>query len=298
MLLNHKVTEIIHAGDAGREGELIIRNIIHQSGVKKPMKRLWISSLTKNAIVEGFQSLLNEEDTRNLYYEAYSRACADWIVGMNASRIYSILLKEKGIHDVFSAGRVQTPTLALIVKRENEIENFVSKPFWEVLGKFQMNGEVYEGTWEKDGESRVDSKELAERIAAFCHTKMAEVGDVEKERKEYLAPLLFNLSNLQSTANSLYKMSPKHVLDIAQSLYQKGIISYPRSDSTVVTKGEAEAFPAILEKLSKLEAFSSYFPLPKETITTDKRFVNDKKVTDHYAIIPTEQVTNLTNFKR
>ena len=128
-----KVTEIIHAGDAGREGELIIRNILRLTGARQPMKRLCISSLTPKAIKEGFQKLLDESDTKNLYYEAYTRACADWIVGMNASRLYSILLKQRGFSDVFSVGRVQTPTLALIVKRELEIEQFVSEPFWEVF---------------------------------------------------------------------------------------------------------------------------------------------------------------------
>ena len=124
-----KVTEIIHAGDAGREGELIIRNILRLAKSAKPMKRLWISSLTPKSIKNGFQTLRNETETRNLYYEAYTRACADWIVGMNASRLYSILLQQKGFTDVFSVGRVQTPTLALIVKRELEIEQFQSEPF-------------------------------------------------------------------------------------------------------------------------------------------------------------------------
>jgi DNA topoisomerase-3 len=133
-----QVTEIIHAGDAGREGELIIRDILRIARCSKPMKRLWISSLTPKAIKEGFQNLLSESDTKNLYYEAYTRACADWVVGMNASRLYTLLLQKQGFSDVFSVGRVQTPTLALIVKRELEIENFVSEPFWEVEVLRQM----------------------------------------------------------------------------------------------------------------------------------------------------------------
>ena len=134
------VTEIIHAGDAGREGELIIRNILRLTNCKKPMKRLRISSLTPKAIREGFNKLLDEQDTKSLYFEAYTRACADWIVGMNGSRLYSLLLQQKGFSDVFSVGRVQTPTLALIVKRELEIENFKSEPFWEVTARFAING--------------------------------------------------------------------------------------------------------------------------------------------------------------
>ncbi|WP_070121800.1 DNA topoisomerase III [Bacillus marinisedimentorum] len=290
LLAKPEVDEIIIAGDAGREGELIVRTIIHMSGAKKPMKRLWISSLTPKAIYSGFASLLSEEDTRNLYYEAYTRACADWLVGMNASRIYTLLLKEKGVSDVFSAGRVQTPTLALIVKREQEIADFKSEPFWEVTAEFNMEGKRYEGKWQKDGDSRLKDAKTAEAVAAFCRDKPAEVTRVEKERKIYQPPYLFNLSALQATANKTFKFSPKKTLDIAQKLYQKGILSYPRSDSSFVTRGEAETFPEILGKLSGFSRYNDFFPLPYPSIMDNKRFVNDKKVTDHYAIIPTEQV--------
>jgi DNA topoisomerase III len=292
LLKKPSVTEIIHAGDAGREGELIVRNIINMSGVKKPMKRLWISSLTPKAITEGFSKLLDESDTRSVFYEAYSRACADWIIGMNASRIYSILLKQKGMSDVFSAGRVQTPTLALIVKREKEIESFVSEPFWEVTADFDIDGKVYQGKWEKEKQSRVKDKETAMKIAEFCKGKAAEVKDITTERKEYQPPLLFNLSSLQATANKLYKFSPQKTLDTLQKLYQKGIVSYPRSDSNYVTRGEAETFPEILTKLSSLPVYQDLFPLPVKSLLNNKRYVNEQKVTDHYAIIPTEQVKN------
>lgn len=292
LLRKPEVTEIIHAGDAGREGELIIRNIIEMSKVSKPLKRLWISSLTEKAVKDGFQNLLMEQDTRNLYYEAKARACADWIVGMNASRVYTLLLKQKGISDVFSAGRVQTPTLALIVKREKEISNFKSEAFWEVFAIFQINGKQYEGKWMKDNESRLSSKEMAEKIAAFCKDKPAEIAEVETEKKEYQPPLLFNLSSLQATANKAFKFSPKKTLDVAQSLYTKGIISYPRSDSSYITKGEAQTIPDIFSKLEKLEEYKAYFPTPVTSIYNNSRYVNEKKVTDHYAIIPTEQVPN------
>jgi DNA topoisomerase III len=292
-LLNRpEVSEIIIAGDAGREGELIVRTIIEQCRVKHPMKRLWISSLTENAVKEGFQNLLDESETRNLYFEAYSRACADWVVGMNASRVYTLLLQQKGISDVFSAGRVQTPTLALVVKREKEIEKFKSEPFWEIIARFDIEGKTYEGKWQKDGETRPKDKAIAEAIAKFCQDKPAVVKSVQKERKEFQPPFLFNLSSLQATANKAFKFSPKKTLDIAQKLYVRGIISYPRSDSSFVTKGEAESFPGILRKLSQFEEYKSYFPTPKDSLLDNKRFVNEKKVTDHYAIIPTEQVTN------
>lgn len=285
-----RITEIIHAGDAGREGELIIRNILRLTKAKQPMKRLWISSLTPMAIKEGFRNLRDETETKNLYFEAYTRACSDWIVGMNASRLYSILLKEKGFSDVFSVGRVQTPTLALIVKRELEIEQFVSEPFWEVIGEFFINGKKYKGKWEVDGDSRIKKADMAAKIAQFCNGKPAEITDVKREKKEYHPPMLYNLSALQAETNRLYKFPPKKTLDILQGLYQKGIVSYPRSDSRYVTPGEADMFPDILHKISRIEKYAEFFPLPISSIRNNKRYVNEKKVTDHYAIIPTEQV--------
>lgn len=290
LISNPAVTEIIHAGDAGREGELIIRNILRLTNSRKPMKRLWISSLTPNSIREGFQKLLSEQDTRNLYYEAYTRACADWVVGMNASRLYSLLLQKQGFSDVFSVGRVQTPTLALIVKREREIEHFQSTPFWEVQAQFIMNGKKYSGKWEKDNETRIDSKELAQKIAEFCKNKPAQIAEVVSEKKEFFPPLLYNLSTLQADANKRYKFSPKKTLDVLQKLYQKGNVSYPRSDSRYVTREEANQFPEILNKLGVREAYQKFFPLPIASIAENKRYVNEKKVTDHYAIIPTEQI--------
>lgn len=293
LLSDPGLSEVIHAGDAGREGELIIRNILRLTKSSLPMKRLWISSLTPKAIKEGFLALLDEADTRNLYYEAYTRACADWVVGMNASRLYSLLLQQQGFSDVFSVGRVQTPTLALIVKREKEIQNFVSEPFWEVTAQFNMDGKKYTGKWENDGETRIKTRELAEKIAAFCRNKDAEVADVQAEKKEFLPPLLYNLSALQAEANRRFKFPPKKTLDVLQKLYQKGIVSYPRSDSRHVTEGEAEMFPEILRKIEAKEEYKDLFPLPMSSIMQNKRYVNDKKVTDHYAIIPTEQVPDL-----
>lgn len=242
------------------------------------MKRLWISSLTKQAIYQGFKNLLDESDTINTYYEAYTRSCADWVVGMNASRVFSILLKKKGMNDVFSAGRVQTPTLALIVKREKEIENFKSEPFWEVFATFNIEGKKYEGKWEKDNESRLQDPDMANKIAAFCQGKPAVVKEMKTERKEFQPPFLFNLSALQATANKAFKFSPKKTLDITQALYQKGIVSYPRSDSNYVTQGEAATFPDILQKLSQFDEYKGLLPAPVESIMNNKRYVNEKKL--------------------
>jgi len=290
LIHKREVDEIIMAGDAEREGEAIIRIILTVAKCNKPLKRLWISSLTPKAVQNGFENLLEEKQTRSIYHEALSRSCADWLIGMNASRAYTLLLQQKGVSDVFSTGRVQTPTLALIVKRELEIENFQSKPFWEVLATFNMDGKMYKGKWHKDGESRLEDPELAKKIVQFCNGKDARIDTIEKERKEFLPPFLFNLSSLQATANSMYKFSPQKTLEIAQKLYVKGIISYPRSDSSFVTKEEASMFPETPQKLSQYSAFKEYFPLPFQSVMNNKRVVNDKKVTDHYAIIPTEQV--------
>ncbi|MDQ0255094.1 DNA topoisomerase-3 [Evansella vedderi] len=290
LLHRRNVNEVIIASDAGREGEAIVRIILGLCKNNKPTKRLWISSLTPNAVTQGFNQLLDEKDTRNIYYEAISRSCADWLVGINASRAYTLLLQQQGFSDVFSTGRVQTPTLALIVKREEEINNFKSEPFWEVVATFQKDDSLFQGKWNKDGETRIKDKEMAGRIAEFCKGKMGEISSIEKERKSYQPPYLFNLSSLQATANKLYKYSPQETLDIAQKLYLKGIISYPRSDSSFITKEEAKMLPDIIQKISEVEAYEAFFPLPVESIENNKRFVNEKKVKDHYAIIPTEQV--------
>ncbi|MFC0557693.1 DNA topoisomerase III [Halalkalibacter alkalisediminis] len=287
------IEEIIMAGDAGREGELIVRLVLNQCQIDKPLKRLWLSSLTQAAVEEGFKSLRSEKDTRPLYFEALSRACADWLVGMNASRAYTLLLQQKGIHDVFSTGRVQTPTLALIVKREKEIEAFKPELFWEVISKFNIEGKRYEGIWHKEGETRLDSAEMAKKISEFCEGKGAEIIDVKVEEKRYKPPFLPTLSSLQTTANQRFKYSPKMTLDIAQKLYVKGYISYPRTDSSFVTKGEAVTFPTILKALSTKPEFAPFFPLPIPSLIGNLRYVNEKKVTDHYAIIPTEQIPNL-----
>lgn len=294
LLRQSDVREIIIGGDAGREGELIIRTIIRLCGVNKPMKRLWISSLTENAVKKGFSNLLTEEETRDIYYEALSRACADWLIGINASRIYTILLKEKGIKDVFSIGRVQTPTLALIVKREHEIANFKPEPFWEVEAKFNFNEKIIKGKWHKNNITRISEEKQAIAIADFCKEKDVRIVGIKKERKEYQPPLLFNLSALQATANKALKFSPQKTLDVLQKLYLKGAVSYPRSDSQYLTNEEAKMLPSILDHLSKIKKYKDLLPPPHTSIANNKRYVNEKKVTDHHAVIVTEQIPDIS----
>lgn len=291
------IQEIIIGGDAGREGELIIRTILRVCGVKKPMKRLWISSLTENAVKKGFSNLLPEEKTRDIYFEALSRSCADWLIGINTSRLYTVLLKKNGIKDVFSIGRVQTPTLALIVKREQEIANFKPEPFWEVEADFNFEGKILKAKWHKNNISRVQEEKQAIAIANFCINKSVEISSIKKETKEYAPPLLFNLSALQATANKAYKFSPQYTLDILQKLYLKGLVSYPRSDSQYLTNEEAKTLPNILENLSKIDKYKNLLPPPTNSIMNNKRYVNEKKVTDHHAIIITEQYPNFSKLK-
>lgn len=287
------IREIIIGGDAGREGELIIRTILKVCGVNKPMKRLWISSLTENAVKNGFANLLPEEKTRNIYFEALSRSCADWLIGINTSRLYTVLLKRNGVKDVFSIGRVQTPTLALIVKREHEIAYFKPEPFWEVEAEFNFNGKILKAKWHKNSVTRLLEERQAIAAANFCINKNVEIKNIKKETKEYAPPLLFNLSALQATANRAFKFSPQMTLDILQKLYLKGVVSYPRSDSQFLTNEEAKTLPAILGQLGKLDQYKNLLPPPTTSLLNNKRFVNEKKVTDHHAIIITEQVPNM-----
>ncbi|QNR65252.1 DNA topoisomerase 3 [Paenibacillus peoriae] len=292
-----KVTEVIIATDPGREGELIARLILRQAGNKKPIKRLWTSSLTKSAVEEAFQNLLPEAAKRNLYYEAYSRQCADWLVGMNTSRLYSLMLQNKGVKadGSFSTGRVQTPLLSLIVERELGIDNFVSNPFWQVYADFEINGKFYRGQWYKDSLFNLPVEKLSLDLIQACQGKPAEIRNVIKEQKQFKPPLLHNLSSLQTLVNKRHRYSPKDVDDIVQGLYERGIVSYPRSDSQYVTENEAATFPTVLRKLKEVSEFSALLPAPISTLVGNKRYVNPEKVSDHYAIIPTENVPQLSD---
>jgi DNA topoisomerase III len=218
---------------------------------------------------------------------------------MNTSRAYTLLLRdklgniEKG--QSYSTGRVQTPVLALIVEREEEIENFVSTPFWEVYADFNFNGRTFRGKWFAGDQHRLTDVAKAEKLAAWCINKPAAIDDITIEDKEVMPPHFFSLSSLQILANKLYKMSPDQVLDACQSLYDKGHQSYPRTDSDRVTEEEAKEFPRILDRISRLVPYAQYFPTPIQTVLGNKRYVDPSRVSDHYAIIPTDQVPDLNS---
>lgn len=296
IIKNPAVTEIIAAGDPAREGELIVQLVVRMSGINKPMRRLWVSSLTPKAVEQAFLNLRPIEDTMPLYHEAMARSYADWLIGMNASRAYTLLIqsKTKGAgRDVYAVGRVQTPTLALVVKREKEILEFVQKPYYEVVATFQLDGATYDGKYTKEKETRFFEKEKAEALREECQGKEAEVVKVKTENKQVPPPSFHSLSTLQAFANKRFHFSPKKTLEITQALYEKSYVTYPRTDSNHVNPEEAAAFPEILAKLSRLAPYEKWAAETTRSVMTDKRYVDSKKVSDHYAIIPTEKVPSL-----
>jgi DNA topoisomerase-3 len=250
--------------------------------------------LTPKAVEQAFANLLDIEQTKPLYHEAMARSYADWLIGMNASRAYTLLIQSKGVaRSVYSVGRVQTPTLALVVKREREIVHFVSKAFYEVIAQFNMDGSIYDGKYTMENGTRFEKKEEAAAIQEQCQGKEAMVQKMKTEKKSVPPPALHSLSTLQALANRRFKFSPKKTLDVTQSLYEKSFVTYPRTDSNHVTKEEAAAFPDILTKVSALEPYKKLAAQTTRNIMLDKRYVNEKMVSDHYAIIPTEKVPSL-----
>ena len=277
------VTEIICATDAGREGELIFRYLYEATRCDKPVRRLWISSLTPDAIAKGFRELKDGRHYDALARAARARSRADWLVGMNLSRAYSI------VHDqVFSVGRVQTPTLAMVVLRELEIRAFVPEDYFEVVATFreQRSGETFAGTWFQGESRRLRDGEEAARIAARARGGTARIESVEREVRTLAPPFLYDLTELQRHANRLFGMSAQRTLDVAQALYeQRKILSYPRTDSRKLSHAIAETLPSVVRAiagpyLSQLAPGTGERPL-------GPRFVDDARVTDHHAIIPT-----------
>lgn len=283
-LMNAKDTDsIICATDSGREGELIFRYIYEYNKCKKPFKRLWISSMTDAAIKEGFANLRDGKEYDNLYISAKCRSEADWLVGINATRAFTIKYNA-----LLSIGRVQTPTLAMIVKRQNEIDNFVPTKYYEVIADY---GD-FKGTW-TDGKknTKIDDKSAAEDIAYKVDGKTATVEDVVKTEKQILPPQLYDLTELQRDCNKIYGFSAKKTLDIAQSLYEKRkMITYPRTDSRYLSDDMIPKIKVVLKRLKDAGIFADYASdlIDGEKLPVTKRIVDNKKVTDHHAIIPAD----------
>lgn len=269
LLFRNDVTEVINACDAGREGELIFRFVMEKAGCKKPVKRLWISSMEESAIRKGFENLKDGKEYDSLYQSALCRAKADWLVGINATRLFSLLYNH-----TLNVGRVQSPTLKMLVERSEAITNFKKEKYYHVRLILDGAEAVSE---------RFSSKKTAEKTAESCKGKTAVCTFVTSEKKETLPPKLFDLTSLQKEANRIFGYTAKQTLDLAQSLYEKKLLTYPRTDSNYLSDDMKEtADKVILMLLSKLSFMQSIEFTPEIT-----RFLNSKKVSDHHAVIPT-----------
>ena len=286
-LFRKDIGEIIIATDAGREGELVARWILEKAGCHKPIKRLWISSVTDKAIKEGFANLKDGHDYDNLYRAAVARAEADWLVGMNGTRALTCKYNAQ-----LSCGRVQTPTLAMIAKREEEIRKFVPKEYYGI----SLETQDVKWTWrdEKTKSFRTFSRERAEQIKGRLENDALEITSVEKKAKKTMAPGLYDLTTLQREANLKYGFSAKETLNIMQRLYENHkVLTYPRTDSLYIGK---DIVPTIKERL-KACGIGPYRKLAgalmNKPVQVNGSFVDDKRVSDHHAIIPTEQFVQL-----
>ena len=287
-LARKDVNEIVIATDAGREGELVARWILDKAHNQKPCKRLWISSVTDKAIREGFDNLKDAKEYDNLYRAAVSRAEADWLVGINATRALTCKYNAQ-----LSCGRVQTPTLAMIAQREQEIREFVPKPYYTVTAA--AGGVVYTWKDEKSVGTRISDPEKAKQIAEKAKRYPLVLQNVEKKKKQKEAPLLYDLTELQRDASARFGYSAKQTLNLMQSLYETHkVLTYPRTDSRYLTK---DIVPTLKERLDAV-SIGPYKALAQQAkrspLNGKLSFVNDAKVSDHHAIIPTEQYVQLS----
>lgn len=278
-----EISSIICATDSGREGELIFRYIYEITKCKKPFQRLWISSMTEQAIKEGFANLKDGAAYDLLYHSAKCRSEADWLVGMNATRAYTLRY-----HVLLSIGRVQTPTLALIVDKQKEINAFVSRDYYEIQTVF----DGFHGFWIDDEEqTKIENEFIAKEISEKINEQNALVTKVEKEEKRIPAPLLYDLTELQRECNRKFGYSAKKTLDIAQSLYEKRkMITYPRTDSRYLSDDMKGKVQNTMKRLGETQPFEEFAtPLVNgEKLLFTKRIIDNSKVTDHHAIIPTD----------
>lgn len=285
------IGEIIIATDAGREGELVARWIIQKAGVKKPMKRLWISSVTDKAIREGFAHLKDARDYQKLYEAAVARAEADWLVGLNATRALTVKHNAQ-----LSCGRVQTPTLAMIAKREAQIKAFQPKEYYGI--KIKGGGVTWNWRSKKNNSTSTFSKEEIEKVFQQTKNETAVIEEVKKKQQKSYAPQLYDLTALQQDANRMYGFSAKQTLDYMQRLYEHyKVVTYPRTDSRYLT---ADIVDTLKERIRACQS-GNYAQicrqLLKTPLTGNKSFVNDSKVSDHHAIIPTEQGINMSELE-
>lgn len=286
LMKSPEITDLIIATDAGREGELVARWIIKKAGWRKPIKRLWISSLTERAIKEGFNHLKPGKEYESLYAAAECRAEADWLVGLNVTRALTCKYNAQ-----LSAGRVQTPTLAMVVERENEIKKFVPKDYWTI----NAMAKGFTLQWQDHkGQTRIFDKNKADQLLTKISGKVGEVVEVKKEAKKEFPPLAYDLTELQRDANRKYGFSAKTTSSVMQQLYENHkIVTYPRTDSRYISEDIVATIPERLKSV----ALGPYVDLARSILRNKpiitKRFVDGSKVSDHHAIIPTEQPPTL-----
>ena len=268
-----RVDSVVCATDAGREGELIFRLVYHQAGCSKPMKRLWISSMEESAIREGFANLKPGSDYDCLYESALCRQRADWLVGLNGTRLFTVLYGGK----VLKVGRVQTPTLAMLVEREEKIRNFKKEQYY--MAHILVDG-IDAAT------ERIDDKAQAESIAAACESGTAAVVSVTKEKKTIQPPKLYDLTTLQRDANRLFGFTAKQTLEYTQSLYEKKLVTYPRTDSQYLSDDMGDTAGGVISAIYGAMLFEEQAGAEPDI----KRVMDSRKVTDHHAIIPTMEI--------
>lgn len=272
-LMNRSDVEyLVNGCDAGREGELIFQRVYVLAGCRKPVKRLWISSMEDAAIQKGFQTMKSEEEYKNLCMAAVCRAQADWLIGMNGTRAYTTRYFKRLV-----VGRVQTPTLAMLAERQERIEHFQKEAFYKVAltdGKLTVVSE------------NIANEEAAELLAALCNGSTAVVTQMKKERKKSFPPKLYDLTSLQREANRYFGYTAKRTLDMLQELYEEKLITYPRTDSQFVTEDMKDSVEELVEKMPVLLSFVDYGQLGHGI----KRVINNAKVSDHHAILPTKEV--------
>jgi DNA topoisomerase-3 len=287
------VNRLINACDAGREGELIFRNIIQFLNCKKPHDRLWLSETTATAIKNAFASLRTSAEVENLARAATARSQADWLIGINATRGYTAKHREK-----LTVGRVQTPALALIVNRDREISNFKPVPFYEIEAEFNTASEQYKGKWFKEKQDRFENRTDAEAVMAKLSLgSPAHVVGIETKEKTEQPPVLFNLTDLQKEANQKFGLTAEETLNIAQKLYENRLITYPRTDSRHLTTAMVATLPARLNALRMTELGPIVTGIVNTNVS-NKRFVDDTKVTDHTAIVVTETSPDLSTMTK
>ena len=276
--LMQKADSIINCGDAGQEGELIQRWVMQKVGVKCPVERLWISSLTEESIREGFKNRRQQSEFQNLYEAGLCRAIGDWLLGMNATRLYTLRYRSRDSRQIFSIGRVQTPTLALVVNRQKEIDNFKPEQYWELKTVYRdVRFSAVKGRFTNQAEGQAVLDSISGK--PFSVTQVGK-----KEGKEY-PPRLFDLTSLQVECNKKYGFSAEETLKTIQSLYEKKFTTYPRVDTTFLSDDIYPKCPQILKGLTPYSNFTA--PLLEKKLTKTKRIFDNSKVTDHHAIIPT-----------